>query len=80
VVGCEGGDRLREQDPVGAREGGAAQDAGDLRGGGLERRLGGLQLAQDAGVSRRRRPFFSSSSTPASRSSAASCWETAGAV
>ena len=44
----ERGDRAREQHAVRARERRAAQDAGDVRGGPLERRLGRLELAQDA--------------------------------
>src|ERR671910_519816 len=41
-------DRAREQDPVRAGERRAPQHAGYLRGGAFERRLGRLELAQDA--------------------------------
>ena len=90
VLAGEPPDRGRQQRPVGAREGGGAQHAGD----GVLWRASAASAASSsrstdsvratssrpAGVSRRLRPLRSSRSTPASRSSAASCWETAGGV
>ena len=48
VLGGERGDRPREQRAVRAGEGSGAEHARDLGGRALDRRLGGLELAQDA--------------------------------
>jgi hypothetical protein len=78
-VGHEGED--------GALEGGDADGADDVPGGGGQAGLGLLQLGQDdpgvrneelaSAVSRTRRPTGSRSGVPASCSRTPSCWDTA---